>query len=63
MTLLTPERTDRSLADCPECRTAGSVVEAFCEVCYAEFDEVHEAPGAAVVSLRGPAASRYSENL
>ena len=25
--------------DCPECRSAGSVVESICEVCYAEFDE------------------------
>jgi hypothetical protein len=36
----TPEPEDAtSPANCPECGAAGSLVELFCEVCYAEFDE------------------------
>lgn len=27
-------------ADCPECRSAGSVFRDVCEICFAEFDEV-----------------------
>ncbi len=48
MTTFEPERTD-----CPECGAAGSLVEFFCEVCYAELDEAIGEPGS-------PAAQRLS---
>jgi hypothetical protein len=31
---------DPTPTQCPECGAAGSLVDFFCEVCYAELDEV-----------------------
>jgi len=43
---------DRPL-DCPECRSAGSVVRDFCEVCYAEIGEFCEPQDVTFVSGSG----------
>jgi hypothetical protein len=36
--------SDRSVRDCSECQSAGSVTGDFCEVCYADLKEWREGP-------------------